>query len=84
MTDLVQRRIDLMQALISTCNDHVKKYKTTDASIDVVYTLAHTLGTYLNLTEAPDDIVDRLHSYIEGVRMSDHSAMQVINTAELQ
>ena len=84
MSDLVQRRIDLMQAIIAVCNDHVKKYKTEEASIDVPFTLAHTLGTYINLTEAPEDIVDRLHAYVDAVRGSDLSGMQIINTAELQ
>ena len=84
MSDLVQRRTNLMMAIVSVCNDHVKKHKTHEASIDVVYTLAHTLGTYMNLTEAPQDVVDRLHAYVDGVRASDLSGMQVINTADLQ
>jgi hypothetical protein len=73
-----------MQALISVCNDHVKKYRTEEASVDVPFTLAHTLGTYMNLTEAPEEIIDRLHAYIDAVRGSDLSGMQIINTAELQ
>ena len=78
------RLVGFIKELMLTCNEHVKKHRTDEGTIDLMYGLAHALGAYLNFTDAPDDVVARLHEYTDQVRKSDLSGMPVVNLAKLQ
>jgi hypothetical protein len=78
------RLVGLIKELVLTCNEHVKKHRSDEGSIDIVYGLAHTLGCYMNFMEAPEDVAEELHKRIDLVRESDLSKLQVVNLAKMQ
>ena len=83
MNEDTERRVELIALLTETCGRYVTKHRTEEASRDLIFGLSHVLGMYMGLLEAPNDIVEMTHEYIDVIRASDMSKLNVINTAEL-
>jgi len=78
------RRVDLTESLISVLNKHVSKYKTEVASKEIIFIMAHIIGLYSNLLDAPDDVMADLHHLIDKNRTVDTSKFNIRSPLDYQ